>query len=1504
MRGVIGARANPLTLNVLVRFDPAEADENSILAAAQTATPDAAEEVERESEAPPVQRERRESSGAPGRARVAVRGMDRNPELARRVVERLESLPTVRATASQLTGRVLVEFDEHRVELEDLISVVAGVELPEVPGEGRPTHPMDRERLVQSGVRTSGAALGLVLLGVRRLLGRSGPPVATAGLATAANAIATLESFPVTKRALHRLLGSNLADLVTSTSGIVLHTLVGTPMSLAIAGAGALRVFTEARARREAWRNYEERVETAAPSLPGATVRLEPGERVPLAAEVVEGTGTAVGRDGLPEPVYPGGEIEAGSKLYGGPFTLRLRGGEPFAPQERPQPRPEGLRGRYARVSGWISLAFAGATAVYTRSIGRTLTSLLLVSPRVSEIGAQFADTSASARVLREGVTVIGTRPDRGVGRPDVLLLDRPRTLTDGLEVNGVVPQVEGYEASEVLALASGVAAAAGSPWGRAFPVADRVAATDGGFNGETATARIKDTRYTLGPVKDWSSVPAASRLKDRGSHLLVLYSERAGSALGVVALRPRLAAGTAQLVETCEMNGVEVSIIGGGDHLTAQSVASRAGVSLSPGDALEAIRERQENGEVVGLVSDGASSAPGFEACDLAIGLTSGRSGNFPARADFLAPDFEAVSAIVEAGARREKAARDSVALSVASNIAGAALGFSGARGIERASLAAFAAISGAMVSGWARLRGSKRQASALSLVPDPHPERWGREDVASVLRTLKTTEEGLTSEAAAGRHQTASKRPGRNALLGAILDQIRSPLTAVLGAGAGLSLVLGATSDVLMIAAVVAANSLVSAWQERQAGQATEALESLATATARVLRDGYPTTIPADDIVPGDVLLLASGDRMAADARLIEAHGLEVDEAALTGESLPVPKDPDAPTDAGRVVLEGSDVTVGTGRAVVVATGRHTRMGAMAAALDLEEEQQGALGARLNRLLKQVLPLIAGGGVVVALSGLLWSRPLLQQLAVGASIAIAAVPEGLPLLAGTGEAAVARRLTKRNALVRRLSAVETLGRVDVACADKTGTLTEGRLALGLVASNDEEAVLPGELSDGLRQVLLAAALASPHPDASDATSHPTDVAVVWGARKAGLGRELRSERADESPFDPAQSFHASSVGGRVYVKGAAEALVPRCDRVRRGAEDQSLDEAGRRELLAQAEGFAGRGLRVLMVAEGTKDTAVNDPERLVSLGFVGISDPLRVGVSEAVRRCHRAGVRVMMLTGDHPATARAIAREAGLPLGENGYLLTGEEIAELDNGELDERLEQATVISRITPLDKLRIVESLKRQSHVVAMTGDGVNDAPALRLADVGVAMGRGGTEVARQAADVVLADDDFSTLVETLVEGRSFWRNIRRALGLLLGGNLGELGLMVGGTALSPATPLSSRQILAVNLVTDVLPALAVAFQRPAHHNLAGLDREGEAALERPLRNDVIKRGIATATPSLVAYLVALGSLGVPQAGSVAFASVVSTQLAQTLALGRNEEGYSRSVLGAV
>jgi magnesium-transporting ATPase (P-type) len=319
-------------------------------------------------------------------------------------------------------------------------------------------------------------------------------------------------------------------------------------------------------------------------------------------------------------------------------------------------------------------------------------------------------------------------------------------------------------------------------------------------------------------------------------------------------------------------------------------------------------------------------------------------------------------------------------------------------------------------------------------------------------------------------------------------------------------------------------------------------------------------------------------------------------------------------------------------------------------------------------------------------------------------------------------------------------------------------------------------------------------------------------------------------------------------------------------------------------------------------MVAEGSPEADPSDPQDLVALGFLGISDPLRPGVDRVVARCQAAGVRLIMLTGDHPATARAIAAEAGLATDGDLNILTGPEVAELNTAELDQRLEGAAVVARITPVDKVRIVESLQRRGHAVAMTGDGVNDAPALRLADVGVAMGRG-TEVARQASDVVLADDDFSTLVEALVEGRGFSKNLRGALSLLLGGNLGEVGLMVGAGLFGLPSPLTARQILTVNLVTDVLPATAVAIQPPEHRDLAALSRETATGFDGRMRREILNRGIATAVPSLATYVFAL-PFGVAQARSAAFASVVATQLSLTLDAGIGDGGLSRPVVVAV
>lgn len=1503
MQGVERVQANPTTGNVLVVFDPATLNQQTVLRAVQALDLQEIHARPAEPTAPPATREKH---GKTTRARIAVRGLDRDPHLAKHVVERLEKRPGVRARVNTLTGRVLVEFEEHQADLDDLIAEVGDMELPDLPGEDRPAYPLDPGPLIQSATRIAGAALGLGFLSFRRLSERADLLPGAETAAYAAGLIGLFQGIPPLRHGLRRMFGRTIADLLVNVPGIITLTLSSSPLGLALVGSEALRLLTEVYERQTAWKEHEARVSQAPSAQPEAAIRLESGERTPLAANVQEGTGSAIGLDGMPLPVHPGASVPPGARLYGGPFVLQLKSEESFAgftPQPRPAPVAPTIYEHYHRILAPVSLAYAGLTALLTRSFSQVFTALLLVNPRTASIGMDSADLHANARVLRAGVTIVGTRPGREIRRPHLLLLDGARLLSDRLELTNALPLGNELDAAEALALAAGVASAAGSPWGGVFRTTSAVNATEGSFDGTVASALADGVYYTLGPIEDWSDLPEASYLRQRGNYVLGLRRERSEKPLALFALRPHLAPDVQTLVAACQRAGVELALLSQGDELALRSVTHRAHISLLEGDsALKVITERQQRGELVAFVSDQVGAMAGFAACDLAIGISDSRS-RFPARADLLTPDLAGLAAIIDAAAGRDATVRDSVGLSVLSNIVGMIWGFRGEPGVATASRVVYVAALSALADGWIRLRGGTRARATVAKLVDPQPERWGRRNIDEVIRLLKTGDEGLTSKQASERRRKAPVLRTRNALQAALLEQLRSPLTGILAAGATLSLLFGSLGDTVIIGATIAANALVGVWQEHKANQVAETLRQIGTTRARVLRDNQEKLLPSEELVAGDLLLLAAGDRIAADARIISSRGLEVDEAALTGESFPVAKFATGGNESRRIVLEGTDVTAGTGRAIVVAVGNQTRLGATRLALAEEKEQLNPLGVRLGRMLRLFLPISALGGATVIGAGLLRKQPLTALLATGATIALAGVPEGLPLLSRVGEAGVARRLAKRRAVVRRLSSVEALGRVDVVCTDKTGTMTRGELQLSVIADASQEATLAEPLPESLSRVLLTAALASPHPDAQGARAHPTDVAVVRGAIAAGLRTQNNLAREAERSFDPVRSFHVTIAQGRLCLKGAPEVVLARCSSLLKGGQRQPLDDAARVMLLTRSRQLAARGLRVLMVAEGTEKLSLDDPQELTALGFVSINDPLRPTVREAVRRCHKAGVRVIMITGDHPETARAIAQEAGLLKGK-GEILNASEIADLQNGDLDRRLEHAVVIARATPLDKLRIVESLRRQGHAVAMTGDGVNDAPALRLADIGAAMGKTGTEVARQTADVVITDDDFSTLVEGFVEGRSFWRNMRRALGLLLGGNLGELGLVVGASLLGTAMPLSVGQILAVNAITDILPAMAVILQQPEHRDLPRLRREGESALDAPLFREVLSRGLATALPSLAAYLITLNAGSLPQARAVAFASIVTTQLAQTLLAGRTERHLTRPVLGAV
>jgi cation-transporting P-type ATPase I len=1501
IRGVVRVSASSLTENVLVEFDSARLEPGTIvkrlarMVARPADSPSGGGHGSNRDRATVLQ-----TRASARRARVAVRGLDRDPELGRRLVDRLSRRPEVRRVSpSPLTSRVLVEFAEGTESIQGVLDEIADLELPGAEGEEIPAHPLDPASIIEGGAKTIGATLGLLLLVGRKIAGSEGAPVPVQGPGEVAGAIGLVEGIPPVAHRIESTLGHQRKELLFAATALIGMSASGNALGLMFAGAAALRLLTESVSRRRAWREYEQRLGSRAAVHPGAVITLSRAERSPLAATVLEGFGVVSALDGSPQPLFPGQVIDPGAPVYSGNVTVQLRGEERFAPAEPGGAARITSFDRYMRLIPYSALLYAAATGAVTRSPARMLTALLLVNPIPALAGRESADRGASARVIRAGVTVAGSRSGRAITRPDVLVVDEPRTLCGGWELSRVLTRVDGFSEERLLALADAISISAGSPWGVTLPLRRRQSATDGTFDGRVASAEIDGERWLVESV--CSTVPGMSR-RAPDEHVLMLRRQRDRYVSGAVALRPHLTRGVAVLVETCRAANVKIELATRSSSPLTRRIAKRAGIPLVAGRAEDRVRHWQDRGKVVAVVGDSARSAVAFEGCDLAIGLTSGLSGRFPARADLLAPRLEAVAAITEAGVRRDAAVRDAVLMSIAANAGGAVWGgLSGPAfrlGTRPAQIGGLAAMSD---SAW-RLRGGRRARTVVERLSDPLPERWGRESIEAVLGELKTTSDGLTGAEAKARWQPAREVEEQGGLIGLMLEQIRSPVVAVLGAGAALSVAMGMIGDVAMIAAVVAANAVVGAWQEGRAGAATRALHELSAGTARVIRDGRQKTVPQADLVPGDLILLASGDRVPADARLIWTEALEIDEAALTGESIPVLKSAEDGSESDRIVLEGTDIVTGTGRAVVVAVGEDTRMGAIAAALAEDSDRESPLDLRLGKMLVHALPWVAAGGLVVTAAGMLWGRPPLAQLALGASVAVAAVPEGLPLIAGVAEAAVAQRLANRKALVTRLSAVEALGRVDVACVDKTGTLTAGTLALTLVADAHGEQASPAELTPTLQGILRMAAIASPAPGALDAKSHPTDVAVLGAARAAGLHAGLNIRQA-ESPFDPSRGFHATLAEGRLAVKGAAEILADRCAFVRLEDGDASLEKAGRARLLDRATQLARQGLRILLVAEGPVDASVEDPYGLTALGFIGISDPLRPGAAEAVARCRDAGVRVVMLTGDHPATAKAIARDAGLPTDER-RMLTGEEVEGLDDESLGERLEHATVIARTMPLQKLRIVEILRARGHVVAMTGDGVNDAPALRLADVGVAMGRAGTEVARQAADLVLMDDEFATLAEALVEGRGFWRNMRRALGLLLGGNSGEVGLMIASALTGLASPLTTRQVLTVNLVTDVLPAVAVAIQPPEHRNLAELSREGGAALDAPLRADIIRRGIATGAPSFGAYLFASRIVGPAAGRSVAYVSIVTTQLAQTVDLGQAEGRLTGSVLGAV
>jgi len=762
----------------------------------------------------------------------------------------------------------------------------------------------------------------------------------------------------------------------------------------------------------------------------------------------------------------------------------------------------------------------------------------------------------------------------------------------------------------------------------------------------------------------------------------------------------------------------------------------------------------------------------------------------------------------------------------------------------------------------------------------------------------------------------------------LSIFLSQLTNLPVALLLVAAAVAFGVGRHLEAVAIFAVVLMTAVLGFVIEHRAEKSMQALQRLGAPTARVVRGGRLRDIPAADLVAGDLIDIAAGDRVPADARVLETNSLLVDESSLTGESLGVEKDESAHLDpqtplAERVtmVYMGTMALQGRGRAVVTATGMATEMGRISQLLEEIVEPPTPLERRLAHLGRQLVVVVLALCTVYILVGLLRGEDVGRMVVAGLVLAIAAVPEGLPAVAVITLALGVHRMARRHALIRRLPAVETLGSVTVIATDKTGTLTEGKMAarqIWLARGDTARASTKGyrlvrrqgsgEIDepadahdDDLRALLTVGALCNDAvlqpPEQGEelqAVGDPTEVALLLAAREAGLDHTVLATqfaRVDEQPFDPTSKYmvtlHDGPDGKVAFVKGAPEAVLPRCATRQRRGRTELLDETGRAHALAVNGAIAGRGLRILALAYRTLRPAATVEEGahdLVFLGLVGISDPPRPEAKAAIARCKEAGIRVVMITGDQRLTAEAIASELSLTSG-GGIALEGADLQRMTADHLSEAIRRVAVFARVSPEHKLTIVEALRREGHIVAMTGDGVNDAPALKKADIGIAMGRNGTDVAKEIADMVLTDDNFATIVAAVEEGRTIFANIRKFIRYLFASNVSEVLVMFVAVLAGLPFPLLPLQLLWMNLTINTFPALALAAEPAEPHAMRRPPRDPkEGIMPRSLQRVIAGHAVLLAAPALAAFLWALNTYGdQPQAETVAFATLSMAQI---------------------
>ena len=763
----------------------------------------------------------------------------------------------------------------------------------------------------------------------------------------------------------------------------------------------------------------------------------------------------------------------------------------------------------------------------------------------------------------------------------------------------------------------------------------------------------------------------------------------------------------------------------------------------------------------------------------------------------------------------------------------------------------------------------------------------RFYCEDKMEVMKVVNSSENGLSSREAAKRLEENGKNrleAGKGkSIVQRFLEQLSDPMIIILLAAAAISGVLAVIendsfADVIIILAVVIINAVLGVYQESKAEKAIEALQEMAAATSKVLRDGKVQVVHSEDLVVGDVIVLEAGDAVPADARIIENASLKIEEAALTGESVPVTKfieiinlnegEKDVPLgDRKNMMYMGSTVVYGRGKAVITATGMDTEMGKIADALTQAEEGQTPLQMKLGQLSHILTKLVLVICVLVFAVQLVraggWNFELvLNSFMVAVSLAVAAIPEGLAAVVTVVLSIGVTNMSKRNAIIRKLTAVETLGCAQIICSDKTGTLTQNKMTVVDSFCGDKKHLATA----------MALCCDAQIDEEGNVTGEPTEAALVVWADKLGLQKnelQHKLERIAEAPFDSGRKMmstvHKTEKGFVQFTKGAPDVIIGKCDFYFEDGNILPMTKVQEEKILNANKEMANKALRVLACAERYWDVVPVDfePEdleqKLVFTGLCGMIDPVREEVKDAIVECKNAGIRAIMITGDHVDTACAIAKELGI-LAEGTYALTGAKLNEMSDDEFEKEFKNISVYARVQPEHKTRIVNAWRNAGYVTAMTGDGVNDAPSIKSADIGVGMGITGTDVTKNVADMVLTDDNFATIVGAVEEGRRIYDNIRKAIQFLLGSNMSEV-LSIFVATLLGFTILKPVHLLWINLVTDCFPALALGMEEAEPNIMKRKPRDSKAGIfANGMGFDIAYQGILVTVLVMASYFI--------------------------------------------